>query len=89
MKHYLTYKNGTFKNLSFVVGCDGTFLVRRSKNGGASSPYTLTLLYKQNMFHINIRAFSYGKFALGKSKVNEMVNTLLSLYMLNNCYLFM
>jgi len=55
------------------VGCDGTFLLRRSKNGGVSSPYTLTLLYQQNMFHINVRAFSNGKFALGKSKVNEMM----------------
>ena len=61
------------ENKYVSVGCNGTFLVRRSKNGGVSSPYTLTILYQQSMFHINIRAFSNGKYALGKSKSNEMV----------------
>ena len=74
MNKYKTYELVQFRNQNkFSVGCDGTFLVRRSKNGGVYSPYTLTLLYQQNMFHINIRAFCNGKFALGKSKSNELV----------------
>ena len=34
------------------------------------------IYYNENMFHINIRNISGRKFALGKSKVHEMVRTL-------------
>ena len=58
----------------FLVGYDGTFLVRKSKNGGEESPYALTIFYNANIFHINIRSIAEGKYALGKSKANEMVS---------------
>ena len=60
----------------FIVGQNGTFLVRRSKNGGEESPYALTIYYGENMFHINIRAISSRQFALGKTKLHEMVRIL-------------
>ena len=63
--------------ICFTAGHDGTFLVRRSKNGGEESPYALTIYYNENMFHINIRTISgTRKYALGKSKVHEMVISL-------------
>ena len=62
-------------------GRDGTFLVRRSKNGGEESPFALTIYYNDNLFHINVRAVYGRKFALGKSKVHEMVRKLETLYL--------
>ena len=62
-------------NNVLTVGHNGTFLVRRSKNGGDDSPYALTIYYEENIFHINIRYLPNGKYALGKSKLNEVVST--------------
>ena len=55
------------------MGFDGTFVVRRSKNGGEYNPYTLTIYYNESVFHINVRYIPGGKFALGKSKPHEQV----------------
>ena len=62
--------------LHFSVGSSGTYIIRKSRNAGQGSPFTLTIYYNEVIFHINIRLLPCGKFALGKSKVDEMVSTL-------------
>ena len=50
---------------------DGTYLVRRSKNGGPQAPFTLTLYFQGSTYNLNIRLLK-DKFILGKKKSNEL-----------------
>ena len=52
---------------------NGTYLVRRSKNGGSQAPFTLTLYFQGSTYNLNIRHLPDNKFILGKKKSNEMV----------------
>lgn len=54
----------------------GMYLVRESRRGGLSNPYTLTIFYNDRVYHLNIRKRTDGLFALGSVKANEMVSSL-------------
>ncbi|XP_022672318.1 uncharacterized protein LOC111263103 isoform X4 [Varroa jacobsoni] len=53
------------------VGEQGCFLVRISRRGGPSNPFTLSLLHEGRIFHLNIRKRPDGMFALGSAKPRE------------------
>lgn len=55
------------------VGEQGCFLVRISRRGGPSNPFTLSLLHEKRIFHLNIRKRPDGAFALGSAKSREKV----------------
>jgi hypothetical protein len=57
----------------FTYVQDGGFVVRESKNGGATNPYALSIYYKQAVYHLLIRQKPNGKFSLGAEKLDEMV----------------
>lgn len=61
------------ENSVSLGGKNGTYLVRRSKNGGPQAPFTLTLYFQGSTYNLNIRHLPNDKFILGKKKSNEMV----------------
>lgn len=54
------------------VGQDGTFLVRKSKQGGDTQPYTLVVLYLGHVYNLKMRLRSDGQVALGEEKADEL-----------------
>lgn len=53
---------------------DGTFLVRKSKQGGDTQPYTLAVLYQGHVYNLKMRNRSDGQVALGEEKHDELVS---------------
>ena len=53
---------------------NGGFIVRDSIDGGAESPFTLTVFNEGKVFNINIRVKEDGQVALGKEKLDENVS---------------
>ena len=47
--------------------------MRKSNKGGKENPYTLTLFFNYQMFHLHIRQRDDKKYALGKEKPGEQV----------------
>lgn len=58
---------------SIVSASNGTFLVRPSKHGGVDNLYTLSLQFKNRVYHILIRKRNDGLFALGSQREGEEV----------------
>ncbi|XP_053407693.1 cell surface glycoprotein 1-like isoform X2 [Mercenaria mercenaria] len=54
------------------LGQDGTFLVRKSKQGGDTQPYTLAVLYEGHVYNLKMRNRSDGQVALGEEKPDEL-----------------
>ncbi|XP_064465905.1 lymphocyte cytosolic protein 2-like isoform X2 [Ornithodoros turicata] len=54
---------------------DGAYLVRVSKRGGDNNPYTLSIFYKDRIFHLNIRRRNDNTYALGTEKPMEKTFT--------------
>ncbi|KAL4232310.1 hypothetical protein ACF0H5_009881 [Mactra antiquata] len=54
------------------IGQDGTFLVRKSKQGGDTQPYTLVVLYLGHVYNLKMRVRNDGQVALGESKADEL-----------------
>ena len=52
-------------------GTNGCYLIRRSKNGGETKPYTLAIIYSGQVFNLNIRKKTNSKYALGMAKADE------------------
>ncbi|XP_076362672.1 uncharacterized protein LOC143253166 isoform X3 [Tachypleus tridentatus] len=50
---------------------DGVYLVRQSRRAGQANPYTLTILFSNRIFHLNLRQRPDGLFALGREKPRE------------------
>ncbi|XP_022244800.1 B-cell linker protein-like isoform X2 [Limulus polyphemus] len=50
---------------------DGVYLVRQSRRAGHANPYTLTILFSNRIFHLNLRQRPDGLFALGREKPRE------------------
>lgn len=61
---------------------DGSFLVRKSKRGGESNPYTLTLLYRGFIYNLHIRRRPDQKYALGSEKPDEHVRISFHLFVI-------
>ncbi|XP_018494038.1 lymphocyte cytosolic protein 2 [Galendromus occidentalis] len=60
------------------IGEQGCFLVRVSRRGGPSRPYTLSLLHEGRIFHLLIRKRPDDTFALGSEKPKEKVFKMVS-----------
>lgn len=54
------------------VGKDGTFLIRESTKQGHIQPYTMMVLFQNNIYNLKIRVRPDGKMALGEEKPDEM-----------------
>nr|XP_022342684.1 extensin-like isoform X7 [Crassostrea virginica] len=54
------------------VGKDGTFLIRESTKQGHVQPYTMMVLYQNNIYNLKVRVRPDGKMALGEEKPDEM-----------------
>eukprot|EP00105_Crassostrea_gigas_P031675 XP_011454438.1 PREDICTED: vegetative cell wall protein gp1 isoform X10 [Crassostrea gigas] len=54
------------------VGNDGTFLIRESTKQGHIQPYTMMVLFQNNIYNLKIRVRPDGKMALGEEKPDEM-----------------
>lgn len=54
------------------VGKDGTFLIRESTKQGNFQPYTMMVLFQNNVYNLKIRVRADGKMALGEEKPDEM-----------------
>ena len=52
---------------------NGCYLIRRSKNGGETKPYTLAIMFSGQVFNLNIRKKTNSKYALGMAKPDEQV----------------
>jgi hypothetical protein len=63
-------------DLNFLIQ-DGTFLVRKSKQGGDTQPYTLAVLYEGHVYNLKMRVRPDGQVALGEEKPDELVSELL------------
>ena len=59
------------ENKLVECGTNGCYLVRRSKNGGETKPYTLAIIYSGQVFNLNIRKKTNSKYALGMAKTDE------------------
>jgi len=55
-------------------GRDGAFVVRLSQKGGLINPFTLALLYADNVYNLHIRRRPDRKFAIGNEKPDEVVS---------------
>ncbi|WAR21804.1 BLNK-like protein [Mya arenaria] len=51
---------------------DGTFLVRKSKQGGDKQPYTLVVLYQSHVYNLKVRVRDDNQVALGEWKDDEL-----------------
>ena len=72
--------NNKLTNNYSIINCivtyflqNGCYLVRRSKNGGETKPYTLAIIYSGQVFNLNIRKKTNSKYALGMAKADEQV----------------
>ncbi|XP_052771898.1 B-cell linker protein-like isoform X5 [Mya arenaria] len=54
------------------IGQDGTFLVRKSKQGGDKQPYTLVVLYQSHVYNLKVRVRDDNQVALGEWKDDEL-----------------
>ncbi|XP_013401582.1 pollen-specific leucine-rich repeat extensin-like protein 1 [Lingula anatina] len=54
------------------LGTNGSFLVRLSKKGGPTSPYSLSLFHEGRVWNLHIRKKADASFALGNEKPNEL-----------------
>lgn len=54
---------------------DGTFLIRESTKQGHIQPYTMMVLFQNNIYNLKIRVRPDGKMALGEEKPDEIVRS--------------
>lgn len=64
---------------------NGCYLIRKSKKGGETKPYTLAIFYESQVFNLNIRKKPNHQYALGMAKPGEQVHCFidLSLYIID------
>ncbi|XP_071170086.1 lymphocyte cytosolic protein 2-like isoform X41 [Mytilus edulis] len=53
------------------IGTNGCYLIRKSKKGGETKPYTLAIFYESQVFNLNIRKKPNHQYALGMAKPGE------------------
>lgn len=53
---------------------DGTFLIRKSSTGKPElHPYSLSVIYKMEVYHLKIRKIDDNLYTLGEPKEDELV----------------